>query len=112
MGTGHVDVSSDSLAFVPPSLQMEDSNSNKENMATLFTICECASLFSSRNTGFCFLKLHMFEGFACMHVHVPPACLGPAETRTVLGSLELELKCEPSCGFKSDNIYAVYWFLH
>ncbi|KAL1774808.1 PR domain zinc finger protein 4 [Sigmodon hispidus] len=38
MGTGHVDVSSDSLAFVPPSLQMEDSNSNKENMATLFTI--------------------------------------------------------------------------
>ncbi|MEJ1277180.1 PR domain containing 4 [Cricetulus griseus] len=38
MGAGHVDVSSDSLAFVPPSLQMEDSNSNKENMATLFTI--------------------------------------------------------------------------
>uniref|UniRef100_A0A8C2LLZ3 C2H2-type domain-containing protein n=1 Tax=Cricetulus griseus TaxID=10029 RepID=A0A8C2LLZ3_CRIGR len=38
MGTGHVDVSSDSLAFVPPSLQMEDSNSNKEDMATLFTI--------------------------------------------------------------------------
>uniref|UniRef100_A0A8C5L6B7 Uncharacterized protein n=1 Tax=Jaculus jaculus TaxID=51337 RepID=A0A8C5L6B7_JACJA len=42
MGTGHVDVSSDSLSFVPPSLQMEDSNSNKENMATFFTICECA----------------------------------------------------------------------
>lgn len=39
MGTGHV--SSDSLSFVPPSLPMEDSNSNKENMATLFTICEC-----------------------------------------------------------------------
>ncbi|CAM4455940.1 unnamed protein product [Lepidochelys olivacea] len=38
MGPGHVDVSSDSLAFVPSSLQMEDSNSNKENMATLFTI--------------------------------------------------------------------------
>ncbi|XP_038612678.1 PR domain zinc finger protein 4 [Tachyglossus aculeatus] len=38
MGSGHVDVSSDNLAFVPPSLQMEDSNSNKENMATLFTI--------------------------------------------------------------------------
>ena len=46
VGTGPVDESSDSLAFVPPSLQMEDSNSNKENMATLFTICECASLFS------------------------------------------------------------------
>ncbi|XP_034633903.1 PR domain zinc finger protein 4 isoform X2 [Trachemys scripta elegans] len=42
MGPGHVDVSSDNLAFVPSSLQMEDSNSNKENMATLFTICECA----------------------------------------------------------------------
>ncbi|XP_038241676.1 PR domain zinc finger protein 4 isoform X2 [Dermochelys coriacea] len=38
MGPGHVDVTSDSLAFVPSSLQMEDSNSNKENMATLFTI--------------------------------------------------------------------------
>ncbi|XP_034633904.1 PR domain zinc finger protein 4 isoform X3 [Trachemys scripta elegans] len=38
MGPGHVDVSSDNLAFVPSSLQMEDSNSNKENMATLFTI--------------------------------------------------------------------------
>ncbi|KAL7982360.1 hypothetical protein Chor_009958 [Crotalus horridus] len=38
MGQNHVDVSSDSLAFVPSSLQMEDSNSNKENMATLFTI--------------------------------------------------------------------------
>lgn len=42
MGPGHVDVSADNLAFVPSSLQMEDSNSNKENMATLFTICECA----------------------------------------------------------------------
>ncbi|XP_044297057.1 PR domain zinc finger protein 4 isoform X2 [Varanus komodoensis] len=39
MGQNHVDVSSDNLAFVPSSLQMEDSNSNKENMATLFTIC-------------------------------------------------------------------------
>lgn len=38
MGSGHVDVASDNLSFVPPSLQMEDSNSNKENMATLFTI--------------------------------------------------------------------------
>ncbi|XP_072191049.1 PR domain zinc finger protein 4 isoform X1 [Excalfactoria chinensis] len=38
MGPGHVDVSADNLAFVPSSLQMEDSNSNKENMATLFTI--------------------------------------------------------------------------
>ncbi|XP_070612331.1 PR domain zinc finger protein 4 isoform X2 [Erythrolamprus reginae] len=38
MGQNHVDVSSDNLAFVPSSLQMEDSNSNKENMATLFTI--------------------------------------------------------------------------
>uniref|UniRef100_A0A8C8SGH0 PR domain zinc finger protein 4 n=2 Tax=Pelusios castaneus TaxID=367368 RepID=A0A8C8SGH0_9SAUR len=38
MGQGHVDVSSDNLAFVPSSLQMEDSNSNKENIATLFTI--------------------------------------------------------------------------
>ncbi|XP_039341914.1 PR domain zinc finger protein 4 isoform X5 [Mauremys reevesii] len=38
MGPGHVDVSSDNLTFVPSSLQMEDSNSNKENMATLFTI--------------------------------------------------------------------------
>lgn len=42
MGPSHVDVSADNLAFVPSSLQMEDSNSNKENMATLFTICECA----------------------------------------------------------------------
>ncbi|KAM6287159.1 PR domain zinc finger protein 4 isoform 2-T2 [Spheniscus humboldti] len=39
MGPSHVDVSADNLAFVPSSLQMEDSNSNKENMATLFTIC-------------------------------------------------------------------------
>ncbi|XP_055483967.1 PR domain zinc finger protein 4 isoform X9 [Psammomys obesus] len=38
MGTGHVDVPSDSLSFVPPSLQMEDSSSNKENMAAMFTI--------------------------------------------------------------------------
>ncbi|NXK48013.1 PRDM4 protein, partial [Chauna torquata] len=38
MGPSHVDVSADNLAFVPSSLQMEDSNSNKENMATLFTI--------------------------------------------------------------------------
>uniref|UniRef100_K7FZG4 PR domain zinc finger protein 4 n=1 Tax=Pelodiscus sinensis TaxID=13735 RepID=K7FZG4_PELSI len=38
MGPGHVDVSSDNLTYVPSSLQMEDSNSNKENMATLFTI--------------------------------------------------------------------------
>ena len=38
MGTGPVDESSDSLAFVPPSLQIEDSNSNKENMAALFTV--------------------------------------------------------------------------
>ncbi|KAH0616956.1 hypothetical protein JD844_028467 [Phrynosoma platyrhinos] len=38
LGQNHVDVSSDNLAFVPSSLQMEDSNSNKENMATLFTI--------------------------------------------------------------------------
>ncbi|XP_027729584.1 PR domain zinc finger protein 4 isoform X2 [Vombatus ursinus] len=38
MGSGHVDVASDNLSFVPPSLQLEDSNSNKENMATLFTI--------------------------------------------------------------------------
>ncbi|KAL8222007.1 UNVERIFIED_CONTAM: PR domain zinc finger protein 4 [Gekko kuhli] len=38
MGQDHVDVSPDSLAFVPSSLQIEDSNSNKENMATLFTI--------------------------------------------------------------------------
>jgi PR domain zinc finger protein 4 len=36
IGTGHVDVSSDSLSFVPSSLQMEDSDPNKENMATLF----------------------------------------------------------------------------
>lgn len=42
MGPSHVDVSADNLAFVPSSLQMEDSNSNKENMATLFTICEWA----------------------------------------------------------------------
>lgn len=42
MGPSHVDVSADNLAFVPSSLQMEDSNSNKENMATLFTICEYA----------------------------------------------------------------------
>ncbi|XP_028601399.2 PR domain zinc finger protein 4 isoform X4 [Podarcis muralis] len=38
MGQTHVDVSPDNLSFVPSSLQMEDSNSNKENMATLFTI--------------------------------------------------------------------------
>lgn len=38
VGTGHVDEYSDSLAFGPPSLQMEESNSNKENMATLFTV--------------------------------------------------------------------------
>ncbi|XP_061494943.1 PR domain zinc finger protein 4 isoform X4 [Rhineura floridana] len=38
MGQNHVDVSPDNLGFVPSSLQMEDSNSNKENMATLFTI--------------------------------------------------------------------------
>ncbi|XP_006008265.1 PR domain zinc finger protein 4 [Latimeria chalumnae] len=38
MGPSHVDVSSETLAFVPVSLQMEDSNSNKENMATSFTI--------------------------------------------------------------------------
>ncbi|XP_054697726.1 PR domain zinc finger protein 4 isoform X1 [Grus americana] len=38
MGPSHVDVAADNLAFVPSSLQMEDSNSNKENMATLFTI--------------------------------------------------------------------------
>ncbi|KAJ7329038.1 hypothetical protein JRQ81_015212 [Phrynocephalus forsythii] len=38
MGQNHVDVTSDSLTFVPSSLQLEDSNSNKENMATLFTI--------------------------------------------------------------------------
>ncbi|XP_060101539.1 PR domain zinc finger protein 4 [Heteronotia binoei] len=38
MGQDHVDVSPDNLAFVPSSLQIEDSNSNKENMATLFTI--------------------------------------------------------------------------
>ncbi|XP_062989512.1 PR domain zinc finger protein 4 isoform X2 [Elgaria multicarinata webbii] len=38
MGQNHVDVSSDNLGFVPSSLQLEDSNSNKENMATLFTI--------------------------------------------------------------------------
>ncbi|NWU33016.1 PRDM4 protein, partial [Hylia prasina] len=38
MGPSHVNVSADNLAFVPSSLQMEDSNSNKENMATLFTI--------------------------------------------------------------------------
>ncbi|XP_042323097.1 PR domain zinc finger protein 4 [Sceloporus undulatus] len=38
LGQNHVDVSPDNLAFVPSSLQMEDSNSNKENMATLFTI--------------------------------------------------------------------------
>ncbi|XP_003220940.1 PR domain zinc finger protein 4 isoform X3 [Anolis carolinensis] len=38
MGQNHVDVSSDNLSFVPSSLQIEDSNSNKENMATLFTI--------------------------------------------------------------------------
>lgn len=45
MGPSHVDVSADNLAFVPSSLQMEDSNSNKENMATLFTICEWTSAF-------------------------------------------------------------------
>ncbi|XP_033019059.1 PR domain zinc finger protein 4 isoform X2 [Lacerta agilis] len=38
MGQTHVDVSPDNLSFVPSSLQLEDSNSNKENMATLFTI--------------------------------------------------------------------------
>lgn len=45
LGQNHVDVSSDNLAFVPSSLQMEDSNSNKENMATLFTICEYVSQY-------------------------------------------------------------------
>lgn len=45
MGQDHVDVSPDNLAFVPSSLQIEDSNSNKENMATLFTICECMPVF-------------------------------------------------------------------
>ena len=73
IGTGHVDVSSDSLSFVPSSLQMEDSNSNKENMATLFTICECASLFSSGNTF-----------FVCFKIVCVLFC-GPEE-----GSLELE----------------------
>ncbi|XP_004700381.1 PR domain zinc finger protein 4 [Echinops telfairi] len=38
LGTGHVDVSSDSLSFVSPSLHMEDPSSNKENAAALFTI--------------------------------------------------------------------------
>uniref|UniRef100_A0ACB8FMW0 PR domain zinc finger protein 4 n=1 Tax=Sphaerodactylus townsendi TaxID=933632 RepID=A0ACB8FMW0_9SAUR len=38
MGQDHVDVFPDNLAFVPSSLKIEDSNSNKENMATLFTI--------------------------------------------------------------------------
>ncbi|XP_029453139.1 PR domain zinc finger protein 4 [Rhinatrema bivittatum] len=38
MGPSHVDVSSENLTFVPSSVQMEDSTSNKENMATLFTI--------------------------------------------------------------------------
>lgn len=49
MGQNHVDVSSDNLAFVPSSLQMEDSNSNKENMATLFTICKCVPLYAFLN---------------------------------------------------------------
>nr|XP_033806592.1 PR domain zinc finger protein 4 isoform X2 [Geotrypetes seraphini] len=39
MAPSHVDVSSENLTYVPSSLQMEDSTSNKENMATLFTIC-------------------------------------------------------------------------
>lgn len=37
LAAGHVDAGN--LTFVPSSLQI-DSNSNKENMATLFTICE------------------------------------------------------------------------
>ncbi|MGH0115621.1 UNVERIFIED_CONTAM: hypothetical protein FKN15_037944 [Acipenser sinensis] len=38
LGNGQVDVSPENLALVPSSLQMEDSNSNKENMATSFTV--------------------------------------------------------------------------
>lgn len=77
MGTGHVDVPSDSLSFVPPSLQMEDSSSNKENMAAMFTICKCASLFSFGSNGFCFLKLYVFEGYTYIytHTHVPHTCI-------------------------------------
>ncbi|XP_041113111.1 PR domain zinc finger protein 4-like [Polyodon spathula] len=38
LGHGQVDVSPENLVLVPSSLQMEDSNSNKENMATSFTV--------------------------------------------------------------------------
>ncbi|MGH0120167.1 UNVERIFIED_CONTAM: hypothetical protein FKN15_065928 [Acipenser sinensis] len=38
LGNGQVDVSPENLDLVPSSLQMEDSNSNKENMATSFTV--------------------------------------------------------------------------
>ncbi|KAJ1166562.1 hypothetical protein NDU88_006961 [Pleurodeles waltl] len=38
MGPGEMDVSSENLSFVPSPLKLEHSNSNKENMSTLFTI--------------------------------------------------------------------------
>ncbi|XP_039625469.1 PR domain zinc finger protein 4 [Polypterus senegalus] len=38
LGNGQVEVSPENLVLVPQPLQMEDSNSNKENMATSFTI--------------------------------------------------------------------------